>query len=67
MHLGVDEKSENIKLETSACNEAKFRIPDQSGWQPDGVAINCEEDRTYIKKTKLPVRKLAGKIENFEI
>jgi len=61
--LGVDEKSSQIKLENRACNEAKFRIPDQAGWQPDGIAIDRQKDCTFVRKTKLPVRKLAGKFE----
>lgn len=60
VHLGVDEKSSNIKLESRASNEAKFRIPDQTGWQPDGVAIDGQEDCRFVRRTKLPVRKLAG-------
>ncbi|KAL4525796.1 hypothetical protein Ndes2437A_g04229 [Nannochloris sp. 'desiccata'] len=67
VHLGVDEKSSNIKLESRASNEAKFRIPDQTGWQPDGVAIDGQEDCRFVRRTKLPVRKLAGSLSNYGV
>jgi pyrrolidone-carboxylate peptidase len=64
--LGVDEKSSHIKLESQAYNEAKFRIPDQAGWQPDGIAINRQEHCTFVRKTNLPVKKLAGNLNRKE-
>jgi len=35
IHLGVDYKGKTFKLETTAFNEASFRIPDEDGYQPN--------------------------------
>eukprot|EP00534_Pseudo-nitzschia_fraudulenta_P019814 CAMPEP_0201269336 /NCGR_PEP_ID=MMETSP0853-20130426/32310_1 /ASSEMBLY_ACC=CAM_ASM_000640 /TAXON_ID=183588 /ORGANISM="Pseudo-nitzschia fraudulenta, Strain WWA7" /LENGTH=305 /DNA_ID=CAMNT_0047575313 /DNA_START=40 /DNA_END=957 /DNA_ORIENTATION=+ len=38
LHLGVA-RSKSFRLEACAYNEATFRVPDQRGYQPDGLPI----------------------------
>ena len=67
LHLGVDEKSDKIKLESTAYNEATFRIPDQSAWKPQGVPINSEEELDFCRTTPLPVGKLAESLSKYDV
>ncbi len=67
VHLGVDEKCQQIKLENRAFNEAKFRIPDQSGWKPDGIPINGAEKCSYFRETKLPIGNLAAALQKYNV
>ncbi len=67
LHLGVDEKCDKIKLESTAYNEATFRIPDQSAWKPQGVPINSEEELDFVRTTPLPVGKLAESLSKYDV
>eukprot|EP00981_Chlorochromonas_danica_P008403 scaffold2187_cov182-Ochromonas_danica.AAC.4 len=39
LHLGVDSRSEKIKLEQCAYNNMTFRVPDETSYQPDQQSI----------------------------
>jgi pyroglutamyl-peptidase len=55
LHLGVCETASCFKLEEYAYNEANFRIPDTSGFQPRHQKIVLDSDLGAPKKTGLPV------------
>lgn len=61
VHLGVNAKSTGaILLECQAVNEASFRVPDTTGWQPVACCIDgsCSLDATL--RCDLPLQALAG-------
>jgi pyroglutamyl-peptidase len=39
LHLGVNYKGKSFQLESCAYNDASFRIPDERGYQPEGISI----------------------------
>lgn len=49
-----------IKLETYACNEASFRVPDCDGWQPQEEPISQSHPFKSKLITEVPVRVIAG-------
>ncbi|KAK9843535.1 hypothetical protein WJX81_007794 [Elliptochloris bilobata] len=62
LHFGVDDKCEvDLKLEARAYNEATFRVPDESGWQPQGEPIDRDDAHAALE-TDLPVGMLAGSL-----
>ena len=62
LHLGVDCKGCQFKLEQQAANEATFRCPDQSGWQPQRQLVDDHPGLTLASRllTDLDVGGLAG-------
>jgi len=49
VHFGVNAEQTNFRLEKVAWNEAKFRCPDQRGYQPVSEAIIPENTEPCIK------------------
>ncbi|KAJ7943659.1 Pyrrolidone-carboxylate peptidase [Quillaja saponaria] len=43
LHLGVNSGAHKFAIERKAANEATFRCPDESGWQPQQVPIVPED------------------------
>jgi pyroglutamyl-peptidase len=39
VHLGVNARAEKVNIERCAYNNMTFRIPDESGYQPDSICI----------------------------
>lgn len=64
LHLGVDEGGKSFKLEACAYNQAKFRIPDMQGFQPNNDPIFEEEEVAACLRTSLNVDRLASSMEN---
>lgn len=56
LHLGVNSGALKFAIEQQAVNEATFRCPDESGWQPQQVQIVPEDGGISRKRvTSLPV------------
>ena len=66
IHLGVDYKSKSIKLETTAYNEASFRIPDEEGYQPKNIPIDDTQLISTRLSTSLNVKKICTHLNNHE-
>lgn len=63
IHFGVDYSCDTFKLETTAYNEASFRIPDEDGYQPKKKPI---DDRFPIEQklqTDLNIRKICNEMK----
>ncbi len=63
IHFGVDYKGDTFKLESTAYNEASFRIPDEDGYQPKKKHI---DDRFPIEQklqTDLNIRKICNEMQ----
>jgi len=64
IHLGVDYKANTFKLETTAYNEASFRIPDEDGFQPKKQQIDGSLPIHERLVTDLNVRKICNDMIN---
>jgi pyroglutamyl-peptidase len=42
VHIGVDSKARQMKLEQSAYNNMSFRVPDEAGFQPQNCVISSD-------------------------
>ena len=49
-------------MQEQAYNEATFRIPDQSGWQPKHEVISSEQEYNDVLKTRLPLQHVLGTV-----
>jgi pyroglutamyl-peptidase len=58
IHLGVNYKGETIQLETTAFNEASFRIPDEDGYQPKKTQIDESVSLAERLSSSLNIRKI---------
>lgn len=63
VHLGVDYKAATFKLETTAFNEASFRIPDEDGYQPKRKQINENSPLDERLCTTLNVKKICNDLQ----
>jgi pyrrolidone-carboxylate peptidase len=63
VHLGVNAKGTSIQLETTAFNEASFRIPDNEGNQPKKQCIDEELPLTTRLGTSLPIKRIQTLLE----
>lgn len=63
LHLGVNYKGKNFLLESTAFNDASFRIPDEDGYQPKKEPI--DECMSFGERltTSLNVKKICTKME----
>ena len=64
VHLGVDIKSESIKLETMGFNNMTFRVPDQAGYQPCATSIQADEAYDMSLESDLDVCKLCEQLSS---
>jgi len=48
LHLGVASNSSKFKIETSAWNEATFRVADERGWEPASQPIYPEDGKVAL-------------------
>ena len=63
IHLGVDYKATKFQLETTAFNEASFRIPDEEGFQPKKQPIDDSLPISERLTTSLNARKICADME----
>ncbi len=63
LHLGVDYKGQTFKLESTAFNDASFRIPDEGGYQPKKKQIDESKPFGERLSTSLNVKKICTKME----
>jgi len=50
LHLGVAANNTKFKIETTAWNEASFRVPDERGWEPASQPIYPEDGKVSLTK-----------------
>jgi len=70
LHLGVAVKTNTFKLETTAWNEATFRVPDERGWEPASQPIYPDDGKVSAKRrTRLPIGLITRKLQrlNFPV
>lgn len=69
VHIGVDYKGTEIKLETAAWNNMTFRVPDQKGFQPTNECIDCELSFDSPLQSSLPIDDIVAtlKQEGFQV
>ena len=60
LHLGVNAGGDTFQLETTAFNEASFRIPDNEGNQPKKEHIDKDQPFRHRLQTSLPVKRILG-------
>jgi pyroglutamyl-peptidase len=48
LHLGVAANNTKFKIETTAWNEASFRVPDERGWEPASQPIYPEDGKVSL-------------------
>mmetsp|Transcript_3631 Transcript_3631/g.5275 ORF Transcript_3631/g.5275 Transcript_3631/m.5275 type:complete len:268 (-) Transcript_3631:100-903(-) len=63
IHFGVNYKASAFQLESTAFNDASFRIPDENGYQPKNIQIDDEIPLRERLSTSLNVRKLCTEME----
>ncbi len=44
VHLGVNSRATSIALEMQAWNDKSFRVPDERGYNPEAVPIDCNSE-----------------------
>jgi hypothetical protein len=49
-----------ILMQKCAVNDATFRIPDMSGWQPSHECVCSDDPRMQVLDTSVPVDKVIG-------
>lgn len=64
VHLGVDIKSDSIKLETMGFNNMTFRVPDQKGFQPYATSILSNKAFDVSLESDLDVCKLCEQLSS---
>ena len=47
-------------MQKCAVNDATFRIPDMSGWQPSHESVCSDDPRMQVLDTSVPVDKVIG-------
>lgn len=63
IHFGVDAGSDCFKLECKAFNEANFRVPDESGWQPLQEPIEAEKEIGFSLGCKLNLEEIQNSLQ----
>ena len=63
LHLGVASSSTEFALEDRAYNDADFRVPDESGWQPRCQPIDCAVgDTAFHHRTRFDLARLCDSL-----
>ena len=67
IHLGVDYKAKNIKLERCGINEATYRIPDEKGYQPQKEVVLDTQPFQHVYETTLPLRQIVTQCQQDQV
>ena len=67
IHLGVDYKAKNVKLERCGINNATYRIPDEKGYQPQKEVVLDTQPFQHIYETTLPLRQIVTQCQQEQI
>ena len=63
LHLGVASSSQQFALEDRAYNDADFRVPDESGWQPRCEPIDGTiADTAFHHRTRFDLARLCDSL-----
>ena len=63
LHLGVAARNATFALEDRAYNDASFRVPDESGWQPQSVCIGDQNGLTFHHRTRFDLEHVCGALQ----